>query len=175
MSQIEEKILEWKEQQLGIYCKFCSSNCCDPTEKVISFEDESLSLFEEKNIPVYYLHQLDKNSFKNWQVSKEDPILFRDGSEVQKPSIIKSPSFFKHNNLLYANICPFYDQEKRCMVSKDLRKPYACKKYPILFFESNDPEGNMLDIGIADSCRCLKSPDVKSDFKKNFPNVNIID
>lgn len=165
----EEQIREWQQNVLNDYCKVCSDTCCNPQKHRIVVDSYSVPLFKEKGIPFVRNREIDKSSLRNWKRNKNSPLLFRNGSEIKKPSVVEIPQgIFGAENYLYANLCPLY-RDNKCEVHEDPRRPEVCKKYPMLFLGCTDPEGKKLDVKIMDSCECFKNKKVRSLLTERFP------
>jgi Fe-S-cluster containining protein len=171
---LERQIRQWQQGILNNYCKSCSDHCCNTQKHRIYLDGYSIPLFREKGIPLVTRSRLDVFSLTNWKNNRKVKLLFRDGSEIQKPSIIEIPrGMFGIEFYLYADICPFY-KDNRCEIHEDQRRPSVCEQYPILFLGCNDPEGKMLDISIMRSCECFRREEIRSGLTEKFP-VRIIE
>jgi len=160
---IESKIREWQQENLNNYCEVCKDNCCNAQKHNILFNSASLPLFEENGIPIIKYKQL---------VPMGNKLCLKDGSEVQKPSILQCRD--KNEWVIYADFCPFYVKEKGCKVHEDPRRPEVCREYPIVFFGCNDSEGKVLDVKVMKSCEYFNKKEIQDEFKKKFP-IKLID
>lgn len=173
---LQEKIREWQQIIVDNYCRKCSDTCCNSQKHRILLDYYSLSLFEEKGIPIIGIKQLNESSLNNWKKTLDSKLFLKNGSEVQKPSIIQvnKIQFALYTWALYANFCPFYNKGEGCIVHEDPRRPLVCREYPIVFLESDDPKGNVLDVLlIKKTCEYFNREEIKSSFTKKFP-VRII-
>ncbi|MCK9596015.1 hypothetical protein M0R19_02435 [Candidatus Pacearchaeota archaeon] len=160
---IESKIREWQQEKLTNYCGVCKDNCCNAKKHNILLNSFSLPLFEENGIPIIEYKQL---------ISLNDKICLKDGSIIQKPSILQCRNIKEW--VIYSDFCPFYAKGEGCKVHEDPRRPEVCREYPLAFFGCNDAEGKYLDVKIMKSCEYFNKKEVQDEFKKKFP-VRFID
>jgi len=164
---LEERIREWQQSLLSKHCTICSDICCNSMKHAILFDDSSLSLFQERGIPV-----VNGNQLKQPFLPKKG-LYLKDGHAVEKPSIVEPPKgIYDKKWFVYADVCPFYTSKRTCDVHEDSRRPRICKNYPIVLLECTDPDGHLLDITVKDSCEYAEK--LKREIVKEFP-VRIIE
>jgi hypothetical protein len=167
---LEGKIREWQQKVLNDYCKVCSDTCCNGQKHKIMIDSFSVPLFKEKGVPVIKLKKWDRYSLP------KSGLLFKDGSEIQKPALVQMPTKWLYGNewYLYADFCPFY-RDNQCEVHEDPRRPEVCKKYPIVFPECSDPTGKKMDVRIMKSCEYFSNKENQSRLTRKFPVRIIMD
>ena len=155
------------------FCGECSGTCCDTQKHSILIDENSLSLFQKKGIPIIRKNRLNRNSIRDYKETIKSKLLLKNGSEVQRPSLVQLKSF-PPEVYLYADICPFYQQDKSCEIHEDSRRPRDCKQYPLSFRGYEKPKEIRLDVKIMESCKHVE--DVKSFLQSHEnPSIRIID
>lgn len=166
---LKEKIQRWQQEMLNGYCEKCKDTCCNGKKHNIIAGPNSVSLFKEKGIPIVKRSQFDTHSLRT------NTLRFRNGCEIQKPSLVEMPGKWLYGDewYVYADFCPFY-KNNQCEVHEDERRPEVCKKYPLNFLGCNDSEGKLLDVLVMNSCEFFSREEVRKTLTKKFP-VRIID
>jgi len=178
-----KKVEEWVNEFISPYCSSCKIVCCDATRIIINLrkEEPAVELFRKAGVKVYRASELDLPSVKRWHRSKlTEKVLTKDRKEVSQPSLIESPipeiigKKFKLSRetdfALYAKkYCPFYTQDKGCLIHGDPRRPQSCKEYPLSF--ETDSERSI--ITISNSCPVMENPKMKKQLRLYFQNIPV--
>ena len=168
LSFLEEEIRRWQQGVLDGYCKSCSDTCCNGRKHRICADSSSISLFQERGIPVIRKEDLDLSSVRF------NVLLLRQGRAVSKPAVVEVPrNMWGDEWYIYSDYCPFY-KNNRCEVHEDPRRPSVCKKYPLMFFGASSLDENSLNIGIMPTCECFRKKEVREELIKKF-NVHILE
>jgi len=65
---------------------------------------------------------------------------------------------------------PLYEKRKGCLIHGDLRRPQACKEYPLSFCTN----GQNSVINIHNLCPSMRTPEMKKQVKFYFPDLPMI-
>ena len=167
MRELDEKIHAQMSKSISDkFCRECSGTCCNPQRYKILIDETSLNLFQKKGSSIIGIEQLNRSSLRHYKKRISSKLLLKNGSEVPKPSLVQL-KLFQQGMYLYADICPFYGQNKGCEIHEDPRRPQVCKQYPLSFSGCEDPKGRFLDFRIMKSCEYVE--DVRSFLQENFP------
>jgi Fe-S-cluster containining protein len=172
----EEDIRDWQNQITERFCRDCSANCCDANIHKIPVDHFSFPLFKEIGVPFYSIRKIDKKSLENWNKNIQADLITKAGIPIPKPSIIQArKGIFNSKWFLYSDQCPFYDEEERCTVHDDPRRPDTCRIYPFDIFENRGytDSPHPFRVNVRRSCSSISGNEsVLEELKKRF-NVEV--
>jgi len=182
-SYMRKEVEEWVNKFVSPHCSSCKDVCCDATRIIINIgkKEPAVELFKNLGVKVYRASELDTPSVRRWHKSRlTEKVLTKDKTEVPQPSLIESPipeirgKKFKLSRetdfALYAEkYCPFYMQDKGCLIYGDPRRPQSCRNYPLSF----ETDGKIQIITISDSCPVMENPKMKKQLKLYFQDIPV--
>lgn len=196
------ELMGWAKKFASKYCYKCEDNCCNGTRQLINLrpnEKASLELFSSNGIPIYNLDEIDRRSLNGWLINgclnglfSNSPdnfigdVKFRDGTVIEKPAILESPSLGECSAdiitgepkiniieerrifVLYVEkYCPFYVEKEGCKVYDHPDRPSTCREYPV----NLSTQRGFLEARIQTTCPFRQ--EAYKELKEQFPDLPV--
>ena len=174
---IEVRVRKWTQEKASQLCKTCEETCCNGFEYNIQIKESELGIFQELGIPVIRTEdQREPIDFSQgvYTVSWLEELYTVNGDKIPKPSLVQVSSGNPHIGikaifLLYVGKdnphCPLYDEQEKCTIYDDSRRPNSCYLHPVY--------GDRRDFFIKSSCKPFNQRSVREDFRRTFPEARL--